>query len=121
MKSDNTALIALDSFLEEHQVKLRNQLVILDSDIIKLFEINFQKLYTLVKSNKKRFPNDFMFELNVNEKKKFNHARYAFTDSGVLMLSGLINTERGIKINLQLIELFVERFSEYVFELIKNL
>lgn len=73
-----------------------------------------------VKRNKKRFPEDFMFKLTWNEiiglrshfaiLKNKDHAKYrpyAFTEQGVAMLSSVLNSDRAIQVNIQIMRTFI--------------
>jgi len=74
-----------------------------------------------VKRNKKRFPEDFMFRLTVREwdsmrlqfatasqnKRNINVTPYAFTEQGLAMLSGILNSEKAIHVNIAIMRAFV--------------
>ena len=72
-----------------------------------------------MKRNIKRFPNDFMFQLNVDEwiilKSQFATSRwggtrklpYAFTEQGLAMLSGVLNSDIAIQVNINIMRAFV--------------
>ena len=79
-----------------------------------------KSLNLAVKRNVKRFPEDFMFQLN---KEEFNNLRfqietsswggqrylpYAFTEQGVAMLSSVLNSERAIDVNIQIIRVYTK-------------
>lgn len=80
--------------------KIRGKQVMLDSDLAMLYEVSTKRLNEQVKRNKERFPLDFCFQLNNNEKNelvaicdhlynlKFSYQNpYAFTEQGVAMLA----------------------------------
>ena len=89
---------------------IRGQRVMLDRDLAELYRIETKTFNQAVKRNKKRFPPDFMFELNKEEyhflrsqivtSKTFEtrggrqYLPYAFTESGVAMLSGVLNSHQ---------------------------
>ena len=100
---------------------LRSEKVILDRDLASLYEVEVRTLNQSVKRNIKRFPNDFMFQLTQEEYaslrsqnvtlKRGQHRKYfpyAFTEQGVAMLSGLLNSERAIKVNIEIMRAFVQ-------------
>jgi phage regulator Rha-like protein len=92
----------------------------LDFDLAELYEVETRVLNQAVKRNITRFPHDFMFQLDKSEleilKSQFVTSRwggsrkmpYAFTEQGVAMLSGLLNSEVAIKVNIAIMRAFVE-------------
>ena len=99
--------------------EIRGQRVMLDRDLAELYEVQTRVLNQAVKRNIKRFPSDFMFQLN---KEEFENLRsqivtsswggtrtmpYAFTEQGVAMLSGLLNSDRAIHANIVIMRAFV--------------
>jgi len=93
----------------------------LDSDLALLYEVPTKRLNEQVRRNKKRFPEDFMFQLTFKEKKevvaicdhlkflKFSpHLPLAFTEQGVAMLSGVLNSNRAIAVNIQIMRAFTQ-------------
>jgi hypothetical protein len=104
---------------------IRNQRVMLSSDLASLYCILPKVLMQSVKRNLLRFPQDFMFQLTVDEweslKSQFvtsnikdtnrGGARippYAFTEQGVAMLSSVLNSERAINVNIEIMRTFVK-------------
>ena len=92
----------------------------LDRDLAELYDVETKRLNEQVKRNLNRFPDDFMFKLN---KEEFNNLRsqiatsswggrrtipFAFTEHGVLMLSSVLNSDRAIKVNIQIIRIFTK-------------
>lgn len=99
---------------------IRGQKVMLDRDLAALYGVPTSRLNEAVKRNAKRFPSHFMFQLSRQEKQeviancdhlkglKFSPALpYAFTEHGVAMLSSVLNSERAIQINIQIIDAFI--------------
>ena len=92
----------------------------LDSDLAELYEVQTFRLNEQVKRNINRFPEDFMFQLSETEwdslisqiaiSKKGRGGRrtlpYVFTEHGVLMLSSVLNSERAISVNIQIMRVF---------------
>ena len=92
----------------------------LDSDLADLYGVELRSLNQAVKRNSGRFPSDFMFQLTDEEWKNlrsqiviFNkdtrkYKPYAFTEQGVSMLSSVINSERAIEVNINIMRAFVK-------------
>ncbi len=100
---------------------IREEKVMLDSDIAKLYEVETRVLKQAVRRNLKRFPADFMFELTDEEmdflvsqkvipsKKVFGGSRpFAFTEQGISMLASVLNSERAIQVNIAILRTFVK-------------
>ena len=100
---------------------IRGKRVMLDSDLAVLYEVKTKRLNEQVKRNRKRFPEDFMFQLTSKEKDevvancdhlkflKFSpHLPLAFTEQGVAMLSSVLNSERAIHVNIQIMRAFAQ-------------
>ena len=100
--------------------QIRTQKVMLDADLAELYNVETKQLKRAVRRNFSRFPTDFMFELKKDE---FNNLRchsgtsswggsrylpLAFTEHGVLMLSSVLNSERAIQVNIQIIRVFTK-------------
>lgn len=113
-----SAVIINDEVIMGKIYYIRKQRVMLDDDLAALYEVETKQLKRQVKRNKDRFPDDFMFELNKEEfeilrsqigTSRWGGSRYmpmAFTEQGVAMLSSVLNSERSIKVNIQIIRLF---------------
>lgn len=100
---------------------IRNQKVMLDRDLAKLYGVETKQLKRQVRRNIERFPESFMFELTKEEteilRSQFgtlqngNHFKYppfVFTEHGILMLSSVLNSTLAIKMSVQIIETFVQ-------------
>jgi len=99
---------------------IRNHKVMLNIDLAELYQVETKRLNEQVKRNIDRFPEDFMFQLNSEEwellrsqiatsKKSWGGRRYAplaFTEHGVLMLSSVLNSERAIQVNIQIMRIY---------------
>lgn len=95
----------------------------LDRDLAELYGIETKYLKRAVKNNLKRFPPDFMFELNKEEwdslrckkctleitgRGKYpKYLPYAFTELGVAMLSSVLNSEIAVEVNISIMRAFV--------------
>ena len=100
---------------------IRGHKVMLDSDLAALYEVPTRRLNEQVRRNPRRFPPDFMFELTPEEvvslrsqiatsKRGRGGRRYAplvFTEQGVAMLSSVLNSERAIQVNVEIMRAFV--------------
>ncbi len=100
---------------------IRGQKVMLDRDLAELYGVETKVFNQAVKRNLNRFPDDFMFQLVLSELnalrshfvtlKRGEHSKYlphAFSEGGVAMLSGVLNTERAIQVNIQIIRIFIQ-------------
>ena len=98
---------------------IRGQKVMLDKDLADLYQVPTKRLNEQVRRNMKRFPPDFMFQLNREEatasrsqfatlKKGHNvkYLPYAFTENGVAMLSSILNSNRAIAVNILIMRTF---------------
>jgi hypothetical protein len=93
----------------------------LDFDLAALYEVETKNLNLAVKRNIKRFPLDFMFRLTTTEwqmmrlqietasqsKRNTNVTPYAFTEQGLAMLSGILNSDKAINVNIAIMRAFV--------------
>ncbi len=105
---------------------LRGHRVMLSTDLAALYEVEPKVLMQSVKRNAKRFPQDFMFQLNVREfdylrsrsvtansrlnksLMKVRFAPYAFTQEGIAMLSSVLRSARAIRVNIAIMRAFVQ-------------
>jgi hypothetical protein len=107
--------------IERSILLIRGHKVILDSDLAGLYGVTTKRLNEQVRRNLSRFPEDFMFQLTESEtdllrsqfatSKKGRGGRryppYVFTEQGVAMLSSVLNSERAIKVNIEIMRAFV--------------
>jgi hypothetical protein len=98
-------------------LEIRGKKVMLDRDLAELYRVETRVLNQAVKRNMTRFPEDFMFSLSRKEimrisqfviSLKFSKKVYAFTEQGVAMLSSVLNSQRAIKVNIQIMRAFVK-------------
>ena len=100
---------------------LRGKKVMIDSDLAKLYGVSTKVFNQAVKRNKKRFPEDFMFKLTMEEAlasrsqfvtlkrgQNIKYLPYAFTEQGVAMLASVLNSPKAIEVNVQIIRTFVK-------------
>lgn len=105
---------AIESLIYE----VRGQKVMMDRDLARLYGVETKVLNQAVKRNIKRFPEDFMFQLSneefTNLMSQFvtsswggmRKLPYVFTEQGVVMLSGLLNSDTAIKVNIRIMRTF---------------
>jgi phage regulator Rha-like protein len=99
---------------------IRGQKVMLDEDLAELYQVETKRLNEQVKRNIDRFPKDFMFQLS---QKEFDNLKsqiatsswggrrkppFAFTEQGVSMLSGVLNSQIAIQVHIQIIRIFTK-------------
>ncbi len=102
--------------------EIRGAKVMLDKDLAELYQVTTSNLNKAVKRNIKRFPPDFMFQLTAEEwedlrfqngiikKGRGEHTKYlpyAFTEQGLAMLSGVLNSDIAINVNISIMRAFV--------------
>jgi ORF6N domain len=102
--------------------EVRGQKIMLDFDLASLYEVETKVLNQSVKRNIKRFPSDFMFKLTSEEwqgmrsqivtaseqtKRNVTATPYAFTEQGLAMLSGILNSDIAINVNIGIMRAFV--------------
>lgn len=114
-----------ESVVEEIDPKIyliREEKVMLDHDLAKLYQIPTKRLKEQVKRNLKRFPSDFMFVLTNQELKNLRSQfatsssgwgghrtpPFAFTEQGIAMLSSVLQSERAIHVNIAIMRAFVQ-------------
>lgn len=102
--------------------EIRDQKVMLDRDLAKLYGVDTKALKQAVRRNINRFPEDFMFEMNQQEfeawrsqfvtskedKQGLRYAPFCFTEQGVTMLSCILKSERAVEVNIKVIRVFVQ-------------
>ena len=109
--------------IEKKILLIRSEKVMLDRDLAELYGVKVRVLNQAVKRNIARFPEDFMFQLSKEEddslrsqfvilkKGRGEHRKYlpyAFTEQGVAMLSSVLNSERAVEVNIQIMRTFVK-------------
>lgn len=115
---NNTSLLPIESLIHV----IRGQQIMIDSDLARLYGVETKYLKRSVKANIKRFPPDFMFELELTEfdslrcknctsntKPQRGGTRYmpfAFTEQGVAMLSSVLKSDTAIEVNIRIMRAF---------------
>src|SRR6202043_2692345 len=101
---------------------VRGQRVLIDAELAALYGVATKVLLQAVRRNRKRFPRDFMIQLTAAEwaalRSQFvtlkpgrgqhrKYMPYAFTEQGVAMLSSVLNSDRAIAVNIEIMRAFV--------------
>jgi hypothetical protein len=113
--------IHLSSNIESFIMTLRNRKIILDFDLAKIYGTNTKRLNEQVKRNKARFPGDFMFQLNKQEKdqvvancdhlvklKFASTLPYAFTEFGSIMAANVLNSTQAVDVSVFVVRAFIK-------------
>lgn len=101
---------------------LRNQKVILDTDLAELYGVSVKQLNQQVKRNTHRFPSDFVFRLSKAEHKSLRsqivtsngkrggrrYLPHAFTEHGAIMAASVLNSSRAIEMSIFVVRAFVQ-------------
>ena len=108
--------------IEQSILLLRGHKVMLDADLAALYGVSIKAFNQAVKRNRQRFPEDFMFQLTPEENaalrsqivtletgrgKHRKYLPYAFTEQGVAMLSSVLNSDRAVRVNIEIMRAFV--------------
>src|ERR1051326_3251349 len=111
---------------------LRDQRVILDSDLAKIYQVPTKALNQAVKRNRDKFPSDFLFQVGSSEADDLRRLRsqtvtlkpgrgqhrkylpYAFTEHGALMAAMVLNSPRAVAMSLYVIRAFVKMREDLV-------
>src|SRR6201982_1734570 len=107
--------------VESRILVLREQRVILDTDLAELYGVPVKRLNEQVKRNQERFPADFMFRLSAEESEFLRsqdatsktgrggrrYAPYAFTEHGAIMAATVLNSERAVEMSVFVVLAFV--------------
>ena len=121
MGKQDLSLLMTKKRIEDSIYLFRNQRVMLDSDLAKLYGVTTKRLNEQVKRNKERFPDDFMFQLTREEAEFLRshfatsnpgsggrrYAPYVFTEHGALMLANVLRSQVAIQASIQVVRAFV--------------
>ncbi len=108
--------------IERRIYLIRGHKVMIDVDLAELYGVPTHRLNERVKRNRKRFPEDFMFQLTKEESESLRSQiaiskivrggrrslPYVFTEQGVAMLSSVLNSEQAIEVNVTIMRAFVK-------------
>ncbi len=118
MAKKETSVTIPDEVVMNRIYYIREHKVMLDKDLAELYQVTTGNFNKAVQRNLKRFPDDFMFQLTEQEFKNLifqngtsswggtRKLPYAFTEQGVAMLSGVLNSDRAINVNIQIMRVF---------------
>src|SRR5439155_11455021 len=116
--TDKQALIPAER-IERSILFIRGQKIMLDKDLAELYGVQTKAFNRAVKRNQARFPPDFMFQLTAKEFANLRfqigtsswggrrYRPYAFTEQGVAMLSSVLNSDRAVRVNIEIMRAFV--------------
>ncbi|MBL7932590.1 MAG: ORF6N domain-containing protein [Bacteroidia bacterium] len=113
-------MVVSDNLVMNKIYLIRGEKVMLDRDLAELYGVETKVLKQSVKRNIKRFPKDFMFEMTVkelqnwrsqivtsnSEKMGLRHSPFCFTEQGVAMLSSVLNSDKAMSVNIQIMRIF---------------
>jgi hypothetical protein len=121
-KMNNNHKLLGSNNIKDRIYLIRGKKVMLDSDLALLYEVETKRLNERVKRNLKRFPSDFMFQLSKDE--TFNlmpqiatsrlnwggrrKLPFVFTEQGIATLSGILNSNTAIEVNIKIMRAFVK-------------
>jgi len=128
MSAKSELMPAID--IAERIYILRDQRVILDSDLARLYGVSTKALNQAVKRNRHRFPGEFMFQLSWDEASHLNSLRsqfvtlkqgahrkyrpFAFTEHGALMAATVLNSPNAVSMSVYIIRAFVKMREDLV-------
>jgi len=105
--------------LDRHILRIRGQSVMLDFDLARIYGVSTKRLNQQVGRNRERFPEDFMFRLNLGEesalmrsqnatasKRNVRHRPYAFTEHGAMMLASVLKSPVAVTASIQIVRAF---------------
>jgi len=122
MKRNQTATSLPDEVIMNKIYVVGNKKVMIDRDLADLYGVETKRLKEAVRRNINRFPKDFMFEMNEDEfgnwrtqfatsksdRVGLRYAPFCFTEQGVTMAACILNSERAIAVNIQIIRIFTK-------------
>lgn len=117
--TDSKAVVPVER-IEKSILFMRGQKILLDNVLAELYGVETKVLMQAVRRNIERFPEDFMFQLTLEEAeasrsqivtlKRGQNIKYlphAFTEQGVAMLSSVLRSKRAIQVNIEIMRAFV--------------
>ncbi len=118
--ADKNAIVSIKQ-IESLILIIRGQRIMLDAELAKLYGVPTKRLNEQAKRNRERFPEDFMFQLSMQEKAevvaicdyldrlKFSPVLpYAFTEHGAIMAANVLNSERAVEMSVYVVRAFVK-------------
>jgi phage regulator Rha-like protein len=120
-ENNNKKSLVPNELIASRILLIRDQKVMIDSDIAELYGVTTKRLNEQVKRNISRFPSNFMFELTKEEKNQVvancDHLEKlkfspvlpkVFTEHGIMMVANVLTSERAIQVSIQIIEVFIK-------------
>ena len=119
MEDQQSTIMIPDEVIFSKIFLIRNKQVILDKDLADFYLVETKQLKRAVRRNINRFPDDFMFELTVEEfqylrsqfgTSSWGGSRYvpmAFSEYGIVMLASVLHSQRAITVNIQIVRAFI--------------
>jgi hypothetical protein len=118
---ENKAIISKQE-IENQIYTVRDQQVMLDSYLARIYQVETKNLNKAVKRNTERFPASFCFQLTEEEVENLRfqfgtsslnyggrrYLPYVFTEQGIAMLSAVLRSEIAIKVSIEIMNAFVE-------------
>jgi hypothetical protein len=121
MTEKKNGMLVPDEIIMSKILLIRGKKVMIDRDLAELYGVPTKRLNEQVKRNIKRFPDDFMFQLTAKEKEEVvaicDHLKtlkyspqlpYVFTEYGAVMLASVLNSDRAIEVNIQIVRIFTQ-------------
>jgi hypothetical protein len=113
--------LTLATPLESRILPLRQQKIILDTDLAELYGVSVKRLNEQIKRNRDRFPVDFMFQLTASESTSLRsqfatsksrrggrrYRPYAFSEHGAIMAATVLNSKRAVQMSVFVVRAFV--------------
>ena len=114
--------------IENMIYEIRGKQVMFNSDVARLYNVETKVLNQVIKRNINRFPEEFCFQITIEELEKVSsrshfvtlnksnnyrgynikYLPYVLTEQGIMMLSGLLKSDIAVKVNVQIIDAFVK-------------
>lgn len=122
MEKEDQKIIKTDENILNKILIIRDQKVMIDYDLARLYGVSVKRLNEQVKRNIMRFPEDFMFQLTNYEYDNLRsqiatssleyggrrYLPYVFTEHGVAMLSAVLNSYQAIQMSLFIVRAFIK-------------
>lgn len=121
MKVSKKIVLVDEGIIAQNIYIIRGKKVMIDKDLARLYGVETKALNQAVKRNIDRFPKDFMFKLTLREAniprsqivtlesgKNIKYPPFAFTELGVAMLSSVLNSDRAVQVNIQIMRMFTK-------------
>ena len=118
--SEKKAMVPVGK-IEQRILLIRDEKVIVDADLAEFYGVPTKRLNEQVKRNKDRFPDDFMFQLSVEEKsevvancdhlsklKYSSSLPYVFMEHGAIMAASVLNSRRAVEVSVFIVRAFVK-------------